>query len=796
MKRVLTSLAAASVLAGTFLWTSPPAVEHAAANKLTEDAAPVDLGIVNQDRLIKSLVQRGVIKEGLTPQQQEGELNKYLKKRAGGSSVHLHEKHDVNETANYLKSQMKASTDSGSTTTSPAKGGKKSGTATTSTLDGAQAETYTGDVRQDQVLVLLIDYADYKEGSITPSETDFHYPKYTKEHYQNMIFGDKGYTGPNGKNMVSMKQFYLQQSGGSYTIDGDVYGWYTAKNPAAYYGGNNASDNDSKPRNLVAEALAAAAANGVDLNAYDKEDIYDLDGDGNKREPDGLVDHLMVVHAGVGEEAGGGSLGADAIWSHRWNLGGIYAIPGTSTSVPYWGGALGAYDYTIEPEDGATGVFAHEFGHDLNYPDEYDTVYSNAYGEPVSYWSIMSSGSWAGEIPGTEPTGFSPLAKEFYQSTIGGKWLQGKTVHANDLGKNGVTVTLDQASTKGANEDAVRINLPDQVNQITTPASGSYAYYGGRGDEIDHKMTANVDLTGATSAALDFDAWYKIEQNWDYAMVQVSTDNGATWKSLSSSHTNSDLVADGYPAIKDNLPGYTGHSNGWVHESIDLSQYSGQNIKLQFRYMTDWGSNEEGFFVDNVKVTKNGTSVFEDGAEGTPQFALDHFEKHQGKELKSHYYLVEWRNHAGVDNGLAHLKRGNSIMSYDPGMVIWYVNNAYDNNWVGSHPGKGFVGVVDSHQNVHHWGGNVATGDLASTRYQIYDAPFSTVKGADLNVDYGQGNHMYNAAKSPVSLFDDTKNYWNPSSPSSGLKLPSYGLKIQVLEEASDRSTAKIKIYK
>ena len=26
-----------------------------------------------------------------------------------------------------------------------------------------------------------------------------------------------------------------------------------------------------------------------------------------------------------------------------------------------------AYDYTIEPEDGAVGVFAHEYGHDLAY---------------------------------------------------------------------------------------------------------------------------------------------------------------------------------------------------------------------------------------------------------------------------------------------------------------------------------------------------------------------------------------------------------------------------------------------
>ena len=39
----------------------------------------------------------------------------------------------------------------------------------------------------------------------------------------------------------------------------------------------------------------------------------------------------------------------------------------------YWIG-----DYTIEPENGGVGVFAHEFGHDLDIPDLYDTVVTPA----------------------------------------------------------------------------------------------------------------------------------------------------------------------------------------------------------------------------------------------------------------------------------------------------------------------------------------------------------------------------------------------------------------------------------
>ena len=76
----------------------------------------------------------------------------------------------------------------------------------------------------------------------------------------------------------------------------------------------------------------------------------------------------MVIHAGVGQEAGGGKLGDDAIWSHRSKLAvDPVAIEGTKSKVDYFGGKVAAHDYTIEPEDGAVGVFAHEFGHDLDY---------------------------------------------------------------------------------------------------------------------------------------------------------------------------------------------------------------------------------------------------------------------------------------------------------------------------------------------------------------------------------------------------------------------------------------------
>ncbi|MDP1270949.1 immune inhibitor A domain-containing protein, partial [Klebsiella pneumoniae] len=72
-----------------------------------------------------------------------------------------------------------------------------------------------------------------------------------------------------------------------------------------------------------------------------------------------------------------------------------YPIEGTKAKGDNWGGKMAAYEYTIEPEDGAVGVFAHEFGHVLGLPDEYDTMYTGA-GEPINSWSVMCGGSWAG----------------------------------------------------------------------------------------------------------------------------------------------------------------------------------------------------------------------------------------------------------------------------------------------------------------------------------------------------------------------------------------------------------------
>lgn len=756
----------------------------------SHEGSPFDLAIANDEKLIEMLKEDGKIAKDATPAEAEKGLNKFLKAKAEGAKK---EAGELSEEAGDSKAKLKEAMENSSLTSGA---GNKVGQTKQTEVESVEAETYNGEMRTDKVLVLLIDYPDKPHNSMSADETDMYYEgegAYSPEHYQDMLFGKGGWTGPDGKTYVSMKQYYEQQSGGSYSVEGEVAGWYTASQPAAAYGGNYPTEDDSdvNARGLVKEALEAAANDkSVELKNYDQWDRYDLDGDGNYLEPDGLIDHLMVIHSGVGEEAGGGSLGSDAIWSHRWNLGEVFNIKRTKSDVNYFGKTLAAYDYTIEPEDGAVGVMAHEFGHDLGLPDEYDTQYTGA-GEPVSYWSIMSSGSWAGDIPGTMPTGFSPYMKEMLQASAvvdnegtEGNWLTGTEVNLEDVNSYGEEFLLDEAVTKGTNNDVVKVNLPQKETVINEPYSGESEYFSGSGNNLDNSMTMSLDLRKViNNAELTFKAWYDIEEDWDYASVKV---NG---KSIKGDITTTDNPYGQNPGF-----GITSKSDGWIDAKFDLSSYAGQEIELEINYWTDGYVANPGFYVDDIYVYVDGERTFYDNAEETSEFVFNGFEKTDGKVYSDHYYLLEWRSHNGVDEGLANIRRGASLMTFDDGLVVWYVDKKYSENWTGIHPGDGFIGVVDADQHTNYW----SDGAVASTRYQVHDAAFNYDKSVEMFLDYTDiyGITLKDNYTQRGALFDDSEDYSNAGLVDAGRNVPKYGLKFRVTGQSDDGTVGKVLIFK
>ncbi len=137
----------------------------------------------------------------------------------------------------------------------------------------------------------------------------------------------------------------------------------------------------------------------------------------------------------------------------------------------------------------------------------------------------------------------------------------------------------------------------------TPPAAGSGApaLYSGCGPNLDRAIVTPVSVPSG-GGNLTFDALWDTEVGWDFAFVQVSTDGGATWTSLATADTTSDHDPGAIPAVVANLPGFDGESNGWTSESADLSAYDGQDVLLAFRYITDGGVDEAGFWVRNIDV--------------------------------------------------------------------------------------------------------------------------------------------------------------------------------------------------
>lgn len=187
---------------------------------------------------------------------------------------------------------------------------------------------------------------------------------------------------------------------------------------------------------------------------------------------------------------------------------------------------------------------------------------------------------------------------------------------------------------------------------VSDPDKGE-VLWGNEGDQADNFLIKELDLTGETNPVLSFETKYDIEEDWDFGVVQVSTDNGQTWTSLVNENTSSDIVEDGYPSIKENLPGFTGSSNGWTTESFDLSPYAGQKVHLAFRYMTDWGYNEEGWYVSNLQINNELIDAAEttDGFMSLEQVTEDYvdyqvqfigFKKGKAKGKDNHVKVIQF----------------------------------------------------------------------------------------------------------------------------------------------------------
>ena len=216
-------------------------------------------------------------------------------------------------------------------------------------------------------LVVLVEYTDVK------FQSDYDPQSYFSRMLNEEGFSDNGATG-------SARDYFVQNSDGSFLPHFDVYGPVTLPHPQAYYGGNGMAQIDIRAYEMAVDACAAIDGH-VDFTEYDR--------DGN-----GVIDNVFIFYAGRGEASGGGE---NCVWPHSADISQI--LGSGSDPIMYDGVQLDHYACANERQasgvDGI-GTFVHEFSHVMGLPDLYAT--SSNFGGNSSFtpgeYSVMDHGPY------------------------------------------------------------------------------------------------------------------------------------------------------------------------------------------------------------------------------------------------------------------------------------------------------------------------------------------------------------------------------------------------------------------
>ncbi len=114
--------------------------------------------------------------------------------------------------------------------------------------------------------------------------------------------------------------------------------------------------------------------------------------------------------------------------------------------------------------------------------------------------------------------------------------------------------------------------------------------------------------TVSNYTTLSFMHKYNTEAGWDGGVVEISTNNGASWADVGASR----FIKNGYNGslgTGSNLVGraaFTGTSDGagFIESVVNLSSFAGQNIRIRFRFASDNNtgppSGTAGWWVDDI----------------------------------------------------------------------------------------------------------------------------------------------------------------------------------------------------
>jgi hypothetical protein len=184
--------------------------------------------------------------------------------------------------------------------------------------------------------------------------------------------------------------------------------------------------------------------------------------------------------------------------------------------------------------------------------------------------------------------GAAPNGADYVQLKQDGAVLTG-----NDLS----SVTFDGATTLEPQ--------PLKWTSVTDAAGreGNPTLWSGNSTNLDAAAVTQVNVPAA-NPTLTYTERHLAELGYDYAYTVVSTDGGATYTALSNANT---VAGPQGPALN-------GDAAGFATQTFDLSAYAGQTVLVGFRYISDGGVNDGGWYVDDVNV---GGTLVSDGSDAS-----------------------------------------------------------------------------------------------------------------------------------------------------------------------------------
>ena len=171
--------------------------------------------------------------------------------------------------------------------------------------------------------------------------------------------------------------------------------------------------------------------------------------------------------------------------------------------------------------------------------------------------------------------------------------------------------------------------------------SGSHAFFSAdegsiKDDTID---TYEIDLTSASNATLTFYHTYELENTYDGAVIEISTDGGSTFTDLGSHITQggyNGTISTQYQSPIAGRNAWTGGSLGTMTQVVvDLSPYVGHKVIIRFRMACDSSVNKTGWYIDDVVVSTSGS--------GNPAPTVDSFTANPSTITEGESTTLSWQ---------------------------------------------------------------------------------------------------------------------------------------------------------